>query len=289
MRLTILHFNDLHGRLDQLPRLSTLIQQERARAHAAGRQVLLLEGGDASDSDQWESEATQGRAAHVVYAALGVQAAVIGNKDARWGKAALSKMLASAPHPILSCNLVDFADRTQPAVPNLRPSIIFDFAGYKLGVIGATVPYRKKFPPFGYQAYDPLPAIQREIAVLREAGARTLILLSHLGCYLEQVSYPPYCDEKMAEALPELGVIVGGHTHTQLAPMRVNQTVIVQAGSRGRWLGRLEIDCNEAGVVETYSGALLACTERVPPDPTITAIVELVRDEARELVRSHPS
>ena len=53
MRLTLLHFNDLHGRLDQLPRLFTLIQHERAEARARGHAVLLLDGGDSSDRKVW--------------------------------------------------------------------------------------------------------------------------------------------------------------------------------------------------------------------------------------------
>ena len=96
MRLTILHFNDLHGRLDQMPRLFTLIQRERAEAVRAGRQVLLLDGGDSSDRSQWESDVTKGRANFSLLEAMGVQASVVGNGEAlQWGRAALARMVAS--------------------------------------------------------------------------------------------------------------------------------------------------------------------------------------------------
>src|SRR3970282_954376 len=102
MRLTLLHFNDLHGRLEQLPRLFTLIQRARAEAQAAGRPVLLLEGGDSSDRAVWESDITKGRANFALLEAMGVQASVVGNGEAlQWGRAAFDRLLASARVPLL--------------------------------------------------------------------------------------------------------------------------------------------------------------------------------------------
>ena len=97
MRLTLLHFNDLHGRLDQLPRLFTLIQRERAEARARGHAVLLLDGGDSSDRGVWESDITKGRANFALLEAMGVQASVVGNGEAlQWGRAAFDRLVAAA-------------------------------------------------------------------------------------------------------------------------------------------------------------------------------------------------
>src|SRR5688572_5063616 len=103
MRLTVLHFNDLHGRLDQLPRLFTLTQRERAQARQAGRRVLLLDGGDSSDRAQWESDLTKGRGNYAVLEAMGVEATVIGNGEAlHWGRRALARLVAAVDFPVLA-------------------------------------------------------------------------------------------------------------------------------------------------------------------------------------------
>src|SRR5258708_9540023 len=108
MRLTLLHFNDLHGRLEQLPRLFHLAQRERAAAAAEGRQVMLLEAGDIPDGRRWECQVTQGRASFSLLEAMGVQAGVPGNVETLvWGRAGLARLVGAVGFPVLAANLVD--------------------------------------------------------------------------------------------------------------------------------------------------------------------------------------
>src|ERR1700720_2934933 len=128
MRLTLLHFNDLHGRLEQMPRLFHLARRERAAAQADGRQVLLLDGGDSSDRQRWECEVTQGRANYSLLEAMGVQASVPGNGEVlNWGRPALARIVSSVGFPILAANLAG------GAVPGLKSSILLDLGGFALG------------------------------------------------------------------------------------------------------------------------------------------------------------
>lgn len=288
MRLTILHFNDLHGRLDQLPRLFTLIQRERAAAHAAGRRVLLLDAGDSSERSLWESNITKGRANFALLEAMGVQATVVGNGEAlQWGRTALAALVKNAHFPVLAANLVDCADPTQPAVPGLGRSLILDFEGFPLGLIGLTAPYADGYSRFGFCSLEPLPVLRQEVATLKAQGARTLLLLSHLGSDTHFETKDPrfYHDEDAARDVPELDIIIGAHTHDALnPPLQRGATIIAQAGDHGRFLGRLDVDLDPvSGRVLTFSGTLLPCDETVLPDPTIAATLELVREEAQQL------
>src|SRR5437763_8898325 len=143
MRLTLLHFNDLHGRLEQLPRLFHLARRERAEALATGRPVLLLDGGDSSDRRRWECEVTQGRANYSLLEAMGVQASVPGNGEVlNWGRPALAKIAASVSFPLLAANLA--------SVPGLKSSILLDIDGFPLGVIGLTQSFPADFQAAGY-------------------------------------------------------------------------------------------------------------------------------------------
>ena len=288
MRLTLLHFNDLHGRLDQLPRLFTLIQRERAEARARGHAVLLLDGGDSSDRKVWESDITKGRANFALLEAMGVQASVVGNGEAlQWGRAAFDRLVASVRFPVLCGNLVDLADPTRLAVPGLESSLVVEIEGHKIGLVGVTAIFREGYERFGYQSVDPLPVLRREISNLQSQGAQTLILLSHLGCVLDPAKKRAdiYGDENVPADCPEIDVIVGGHTDTELnPPVRVGNAVIAQAGHYGQYLGRLDLDLDdETGRVRDFSGRLIPCDDRVPPDPTIGATLDLVREEAARL------
>ncbi len=272
MHLTILHFNDLHGRLDQLPRLFTLVQRARAEA----QHVLLLDGGDSSSRERWESNVTQGRANYTLLEAMGVQASVVGNNEVgRWGREAFARLVASTHFPLLAANLVDAAAPAQPAVPGLGSSLLLTFGDFRLGLVGVTAP-QFFYPRLGLNALAPIPVLRRDIAALRTQGARTIVVLSHLGVL---------DDFWIALALREIDVIVGGHTHTALrTPARARRALMVQAGSHGKYLGRLNLNLDdESGRMLDYSGELLRCDERVPPDPTISATLEFVREEASRL------
>ncbi len=293
MRLTLLHFNDLHGRLEQLPRLFQLARRERAAAQAAGRQVLLLDGGDSSDAGRWECDVTQGRANYSLLEAMGVQAGVPGNAETlNWGRPGLAKMVAAVDFPLLAANLVDGADPAQAAVPGLKASVLLELGGFPLGLIGLTQTFPEAFARSGYGAADPRAALRREIASLREQGARLIVLLSHLGLTTTPAGAarePPDAlhDDAVAQAFPDIGVIVGGHTHSTLeAPLLVSQTVIVQAGDFGRYLGRLDLEIDDAtGAIAEYSGRLIPCGVDVPPEPTIQGTLELVQEEAGRLAK----
>ncbi len=287
LRLTLLHFNDLHGRLDALPRLFTLIQRERATALADNRAALILDGGDSSDPAQWESDLTQGRANFALLEAMGVHATVIGDGEAQhWGRPALAKLSASVHLPVLAANLVDCADPSQLAAPGLKASTIIEAAGVKIGIIGVTAVYRGGYDRFGYQSSEPRPALQREIERLKAQGLHVILLLSHLGSDFDFPDKDPrvYHDEDAARDMPGLTAIIGAHTHTRLErPVMVNAIPIVQAGEYGQYLGRLDLDIDPVtGRVITHAYQLFS-TEGVPPDPTISATLELVREEAARL------
>ncbi len=288
MRLTLLHFNDLHGHLDQLPRLATLIQHERHTARAQGRAVLLFDCGDSSDPRVWESHATTGRANYALLEALGVEVGVVGNNEVgRWGKRGLDGIANATHFPLLAANLRDLANPEQLAVPNLKPASTLTMDGYPIGVIGLTAVFPKLYTPLGYLALDPLPVLQSQIAHLRAQKIQTILLLSHLG-YLPDARANPTgqaTDLELARACPMLTAILGGHTHTALeTPVPVGGVLIAQAGDHGRYLGKLELDLDPAtGHVQNFSGQLIPVTPDIPPDPTISGVLELVREEAERL------
>lgn len=293
LALTLLHLNDVHGELDALPRLFTLLDRERQAALRAGRVPLVLDAGDSSESQQPESNLTQGRANLVLLGAMGVQAAALGNNDAKWGRAALARWLASAPFPVLCANVL------APDLPALQPACVLTVATpagqtVRVGLLGLTDWSASAFQRCGLTMTEPLAAARQALAGLKAQGAQVFIALSHLG-YATPAGKRRWLhpddpsDLDLAAACPELHIIVGGHTHTALtAPALAGQTLVVQAGSHARYLGKLEVDIDSAGRVTRFAGGLIPCPPATPPHPTLAATLDLVRESAAGLTTKEP-
>jgi len=76
VRLTILHTNDIHGRVDGLARIATLVERIRAETPHA---VLFLDAGDVEETTNRLSNITKGAAMHRLLGAAGCDAATVGN------------------------------------------------------------------------------------------------------------------------------------------------------------------------------------------------------------------
>jgi 2',3'-cyclic-nucleotide 2'-phosphodiesterase (5'-nucleotidase family) len=287
MHLTILHTNDIHGRLEEMTRLATLIQWEKASL-PDGAHVLLLDAGDSSERTIWESDVTKGRANFALLEAMGYQATTVGNSEAlQWGRAALARLVQAVHLPVLAANLRG-VQSGELAVPGLQTHTWFEFDGVKVAVLGATAPMAGGYERFGFTAADPEPILRDLIAEVRAEGAKLVILLSHLGYVPDEERYNPNFkgDYQLAPRLPGLDVIVGGHTHWVLEePVEVGGVVIVQAGEFGHYLGRLDLVVDEdSGRVTEFKGHLIPATAETPTEPTIAAVLDLVREEATRLL-----
>ncbi len=81
-------------------------------------------------------------------------------------------------------------------------------------------------------------------------------------------------DVALAAAVPEIDVIVGGHSHTPLPePIHEGRTIILQAGSEGRYVGELHLTItSEGAVAQNYR--LHAVTDSIPADTLMQAEVQ---------------
>lgn len=198
--------------------------------------------------------------------------------------------------PVLSCNLVD---KTGLLSPHVRNSTVLTIDGVSIGIIGATTEVTAFTSSGGPNVafLDPIPSVKEEAARLKAQGVKVLVLLSHLG-------YPQ--DQALAKQVPDLDVIVGGHSHTYLytptpsnplpvynlatgeadkpqgpyptfVPVignRFGAIPIVQARWAARYVGVLDIEVDEEGdlVSATGSPVLLggaASSSPVAPDASL--------------------
>lgn len=281
VQLTLLHINDFHGHLlpqfdksisDTTPmggagRLAQLIAEERGKNPDG---VVLLSAGDMFQGTP-VSNVFHGQSVIEVMNYLKFDAMTLGNHEFDWGLDALRQLAATAAFPFLAANI---RDEQGSGLALTRPYLILERKGFKLAVIGTTTPdttfTTKPDHVAGLTFQQPVEVLPQLVQEVRNRGADLIVLLSHGGLDGDLV---------IAQEVPGIDVIVGGHSHTAVTrPLRVNDTVIVQAGSYGAWLGVLELE------VDVTTRKILTYTRENELRPVLDRPGDTVDEKAMAIV-----
>ena len=184
IHLTILHTNDLHGRVQQLVRIATLVRRIRREVEANDGYCLYLDAGDSEDTSNLESSLTKGSAMEAILRGAGCDYVALGNAiPIRYGPESVENLAAHFGKPLLCGNMFD---QQGSLIKGLEPYAIHTFGELKVGLIGLTDPmdvYRAVFKLDTKGPADVLPGL---ITQIRAQGAKILILLSHLNSTVDQ-------------------------------------------------------------------------------------------------------
>ncbi|MBA4383170.1 MAG: hypothetical protein C0410_00390 [Anaerolinea sp.] len=194
---------------------------------------------------------------HILMKAASCDFAALGNAiPIRYGPQAIANLAKAFEKPLLCANLFE---KNGELVNGLAPYTIADVRGFKLGVIGITDPMRSYGTIFGIDPKAPEEVLPDLIEQVHGEGARTVIILSHFGSKN---------DFRLAKNISGMDVIISAHDHQQISPpLEVNDTIIVEAGQFGEWLGRLDIVIDEAtGKVIESQGELIPITDEIDAD-----------------------
>lgn len=277
--LTILHTNDMHSNLEAMSRLSAYAKQLRRQLEAEGRIVLFFDAGDAADRRIQFIGVTKGAAFPRILAAMGCQLQTLGNAiSVTYGPQAAGAMAQRAEFPVLAAN---FNNDNGPLVEGVQPYAIFPLSERaRLGVVGLTVHAPDIYKDF-FNLDTPhfLDAARKWVEIIKGGGARPVVMLTHLG-FRE--------DTQLAESVPGIDVIIGGHSHTELPQGElVNGVLIAQTGDLARCLGRVDLELDaQTGAVLAKSAVLLPVPAETPLDPAFEdAVREAEAEAARVLSR----
>jgi 2',3'-cyclic-nucleotide 2'-phosphodiesterase (5'-nucleotidase family) len=240
----------------------------RARSEASPN-CLLLDAGDLAQGSP-VSDATRGSSMVEIMNREGYDATVVGNHDLEWGIKPLEDMASQASFPFLAANMSDA--RSGRDISGIQPYVIKELNGLKVGIVGVTTPEIRDITTSddvrNLSISSPEESLQRTIPRMKRDGADLVVVLSHNG--LDR-------DRELASRVKGIDVIVGGHSHLETEkPVKVGDTLIVQAGSRGARVGRLdiEIDPSSKKILGARGRLILVDQTRVAPDPEIEGIVE---------------
>lgn len=179
-------------------------------------------------------------------AAMGYDAATMGNHDFDAGLENFATQLKHGNFPLVICNY-DFTGT--PMEFKYQPYKVFKKGGIKIGITGVGIEMSGLIPDnlFGKTKYlDPIQKANETAAMLKnEDGCDMIICLSHLGYKYKDNKVS---DEVFARESENIDLIIGGHTHTFMDEPAVykNKTgsdvVVNQVGWAGIMLGRLDFE-----------------------------------------------
>ncbi|MES2528396.1 MAG: 5'-nucleotidase C-terminal domain-containing protein [Bdellovibrionota bacterium] len=258
-KIILLHTNDHHGAFAAsaegdhgLAQQATLVKEIREEARKSGATVILLSAGDINTGPP-ESNLFQARPDFEAMNMMGFDAMALGNHEFDRPFTVLQEQQRISNFQFLASNIVGADGK-----PTFTPYIIKEAGGKKIAIIGYTTPDTPKITPTanteGLRFLDPSDSSRDLVRRLRRENDM-VIALSHLG-YFPNESHGANApgDETLARRTPEIDVIVGGHTHTEMPePVRVGNALIVQANESGRFVGRMDIDLSSGKpLMENY-------------------------------------
>jgi 5'-nucleotidase len=253
IRMTILHTNDVHSRVDPFPMDGSRNQGLGGAARRAAwiekvrgqeEHVLLFDSGDIFQGTPYFNFFT-GEIEIRLMNEMGYDAATIGNHDYDAGIDRLAEMVDASDFPFLNVNY-DLGDTVLGK--RVLPYKIFEKGPVKIGVFGVGIELEGLVPKSLYKGsryLDPIQPANETAALLKnELGCDYVVVLSHLGYRYrdEKVS-----DVVLAENTDHIDLILGGHTHTfmdepHLAKNRKGEAVMIhQCGWAGILLGRVDL------------------------------------------------
>ena len=261
-------------------RIKTLINEQKEK----NPNTLLLDGGDFSMGTLvqavYEEEAAELR----MLGELGIDATVLGNHEFDYKAKGLSNMLNVAVASgdmvpsLVFCNmdwdtmkaegLTEDQQLIWEAFENygVKDYIVVEKGNVKIAILGV----------FGNDAMacvaqcpvvfkDPVEAVQETVATIKaNEDVDMIVCVSHSGVAEDEEKSE---DEILAKAVPELDLIISGHTHTKLEePIVHGNTYIVSCAEYGKYLGNMSLVQNAEGRWDLAKYNLVEVTPEIEKD-----------------------
>ena len=260
-------------------RIKTVIDEQKAE----NPDTLVVDGGDFSMGTLvqtvYEDEAAELR----MLGTIGCEVTTFGNHEFDYRSSGLAQMLKSAAESgdvlpeLVVCNVdwdameaAGLNDGQQQIQSGFEEYGVKDYVVLQKGDVNVAVT-----GVFGVDALacaptcellfrDPVEAVRETVAEIKaNEDVDMIVCVSHSGTWEDESKSE---DEILAKSVPDLDLIISGHTHTELAePIVHGDTYIVSTGEYGKKIGKLSMTQKSDGRWEITDYKL------VPILSTITA------------------
>lgn len=276
----ILFTHDLHSHLEEFlllsgdeeemvggfPRIKTIIDQKQSQ----NPNVFVFDGGDFSMGTLYQTIFEQASPELRLMGAMGFDATTIGNHEFDYRTSGILNMMETAiesgdPLPEVVLSNAKITGTPFEAL-HTKPYVIItkgDITAAVFGVFG--VDALACAPTCELEFIPAAEAAQQVIAEIKENyDVDIIVCLSHGGT---NANISKSEDHLLAQAVPEIDIIVSGHTHTRLdTPAKQGNTWIVSAGEYGSRLGNIVLTQNQENRWDLKEYELILLDDSVPQD-----------------------
>jgi 2',3'-cyclic-nucleotide 2'-phosphodiesterase (5'-nucleotidase family) len=234
--ISFVHFNDFHAHYSPHDYAGTvlsplsLLRGYRDQVKAENPNTVFCSAGDEMEKGSLVDLVSGGAATIEIYRHLGLDLRAVGNHDFAYGLDTLRRFVSEPGGAVLCANQAVAQGFHQFTIDGVRVGV-FSMVGQPWDERDQQYegPYFK-----GVDCRYDFAAQAREIIQAHRKEVDLLFLLSHLGLEL---------DREVALQAPGLDFIIGGHSHTLLRQPELSASgiPIVQAGSYGEYVGRLDV------------------------------------------------
>ncbi len=292
--IKVLHTNDTHAHADShivsynneteevggLARLTHFVNSVRKK----DKSVLLLSAGDVFQGTMFFNF-FKGVADFECMNLARYDAMCPGNHEFDEGPQWLLESLKKTDFEIVNCN-VTFGKSYKDGAKKIKPYIVREINGLKIAIIGVltkelfTLVNVKNLKDI--KINDPIEAMTPIVKKLRPE-VDMILILSHMG--LKE-------DLELAELVPGIDLIIGGHSHSMLVSpvvMRTSkgkQVVINQAFEKGEYVGEVNMAYSKADKKwRLVDGRLNRMDKTVSEDPQVKKIIAKYNEKIIREVR----
>ncbi|MBI2251329.1 MAG: bifunctional metallophosphatase/5'-nucleotidase [Armatimonadetes bacterium] len=262
VKLTVLATTDLHGQVypldyftlkekaQGLAKIYTLVKEIRK----TNPDTLLIDCGDTlqgSPLEYYHHKYLFNLADPIIQAMnfMKYESMTIGNHDFNFGLKVLLKAKAEAKFPFLSANTY----KKNSPYPYFKPYIIKEIKGIKIAILGITTPaiphWEDKENHQDLVFKDAFYETKKWVNFLKNSlKADLVILAAHMGLeqdletkrlYKYQIS-GENAVYKIAQNIPQIDLILMGHTHKDVPSLLINSVLLVQAKRYGERLAKID-------------------------------------------------
>jgi 5'-nucleotidase len=271
--LVILHTNDLHSHLNGLSpeaeytpfeddndvtlggfsRIAGYIAQQKS---SNDKKLLVLDAGDFLMGTLFQQIELQKSFQLNLMQKMGYDVVAIGNHEFDFGPDSLATIInkskLNGAIPELVCSNYSASKNKHDLLNELfinktiLPYKIIEKNGYRIGIFSIMGnDAMESIPEYQKVKFEnPIKAARKTARLLKkDKNVDLVIALSHSGVVYNKNGHIEGEDIKLGKAVSDIDLIISGHSHSTLAvPVQAGNSLVVQTGTKGQYVGHIEIN-----------------------------------------------